>query len=330
MNKAEFLKQVNSGALSCAYLLHGEEQFFKESAIHSIEDLIPEDLRAFNLTVLYEPDLEKLTDTCETLPLFSEKTLVIARELAKTVDVALLGDYIERMSSSTVLLIVCKDKLEASSALLKLFAKIDRDVLFGPVDPADAIKWCMKKAVSLGVDLNPNTARLFVGIVGSDMSNISNELQKLIDLVGEGGSITPDIVSANVIGNIETKVFTMLDCFTAGKVQDGMRSLRALLTEDRDAPRKVIGFIESRFKVMLQGKLLMDSGLAPKQAAGRMEGNSYANEKACRAAAKYSAQSLRKIVSELSLIVYNSITNSIDPSTAVETLMIGFDWNGTR
>ena len=79
MKKERFLEKLNNGAISGAYLIHGDEDFFKEAAIRTAQELIPEDLRAFNLTVLYEPDVAKLSEICETMPLFMEKTLVIAR-----------------------------------------------------------------------------------------------------------------------------------------------------------------------------------------------------------------------------------------------------------
>lgn len=328
MKYTEFFDLAKKGTLSGAYLLHGEEEFVKNAAVHAAEALIPDELRAFNLNVLYDCDLAKLEETCETLPVFSEKTLVIAREPAASIDAAKLGDYLQAMSPTTVLLVVKKGKLDERTAFVKLFSKEGRDVLFGKVDERDAIKWAMKRAVEQGVNFPQDAARVFVGVVGTDMATLNNELQKAIDLVGPGGSITQEVVSRSAIGNIEFKVFGMLDAFTAGKPADGMRSLRALLEEDRDAPFKVVGFLESRFKLMLSGRLLMEKGLSPKAAAQRLEGNSYANEMACRAAAKYSPQSLKKLVSEVSLVMYNSISGGEDAKTALETIMLGFDWKG--
>lgn len=75
----------------------------------------------------------------------------------------------------------------------------------------------------------------------------------------------------------------MIDCFTAGKVRDGMRALHGLL-EDRDAALGIASFLESRFKLMLEGRKLMDGGLSAQTAAAKLEGNRYANTKACTAA----------------------------------------------
>ena len=71
----------------------------------------------------------------------------------------------------------------------------------------------------------------------------------------------------------------------------------------------------------------MQTGMSPKQAAQKMEGNSYANEMACKAALKYSYESLRSLLADISLIVYNNITGAGGGiSTELEAVMIAFDW----
>ena len=158
------------------------------------------------------------------------------------------------------------------------------------------------------------------------MSNVRNELQKLIDRVGKGGTIDEELIAKNVIGNIETKSFLMLDRFTAGNVKDGMRELHKLLNESRDAPGQIVGFLESRFRLMLQQKLLMEQGLSPIQAAAKCEGSRFANEIAAKNAAKLSKADLEQLVYKLSLIMYNKLAGEQDPADAVEAVMIGFDW----
>ena len=330
MKYNDFFKLLDKGDPSGAYLLHGTEEFVKESAVSAACGMIPEDMRAFNLNVLYDAGLDRIIEACETLPVFVPRNVVIVRELSSSVDAARLTEYCSTVSSSTLLLIVKKGKLEERSALLKHFVKLDRAVEFSELSETEVIKWCMKTAVKQGAALDQNTARLFVGLVGVDMTNVRNELQKAIDIVGPGGTITPDIISLTTVSNIEYKLFSTLDLFTAGKVKDGMTALKALLEQDRDAPLSIAGFLESRFRLMLIGRLLMDRGLGPKAAANKMDGSAYANEKACRAAVKYSAEELTKLVSDISLVGYNRITGGEDPVDAVLKIMVSFNWLGSN
>ena len=66
MNHNDFFKLIAADGLRGAYLLQGEEEFVKASALKAAEKLIPEDFRAFNMSVLYEPDADALTEACET------------------------------------------------------------------------------------------------------------------------------------------------------------------------------------------------------------------------------------------------------------------------
>lgn len=328
MNQNDFIQLINTNALSGAYLLHGEEEFIKESVIRSVVDSIPEDTRAFNYTLLRDAVLSEITDSCETLPMFADKKLVIVRETAGSIDNSALCEYCGRIPAETILLIVKKGVCDERTALVKYFVKAKRDVLFEKPDISTAVRWAMRTAAEQGVKLEQPAARLLIEIVGTDMASVNNELSKAIDRVGPGGAITSEIVSSTVIGNIESKIFAMLSFFTSGKVKEGMQSLRVLLYESREAPLSVISFLESRFKLMLQGKLIMADGLNPKAAAKKMEGSAYANELACRAAVKYSVKDLEKLVSDISIIMFRSINGEADPIKSIENIMISFPWKG--
>ena len=327
MKKERFSELINKGEIDGAYLLHGDEGFFMDAAIKSAEMLIPEDLSPFNLTVLREPDTEALTAACETLPLFSNKTLVVSYGLAKASDSKPLLEYLPKMSPSTVLFLCFKEKLANTSALLKYFVAADREVLFDTATAGEALRWCVKTASRQGVKLENRDAKLFIETVGTDMSNVRNELQKLIDRVGRGGTISEELIRKDVIGNIETKSFLMLDKFISGNVNDGMRELNKLLNESREAPGQIVGFLESRFRLMLQQKLLMEQGLSPAQAAAKFEGSRFANEMAAKSASKFSRADLEQLLGRFTLIMYNKLSGEQDPAEAAEAAMLGFDWS---
>ncbi len=328
MNYKEFFKLINGGKLSGAYLLHGEEEYVKNAAVSAVRDKIPEEIRTFNLTLLYEPDLNKLVDACETLPVFSDKTYIIAKELPQSIDVKKLSEYISGMSPSTVLLIVKRGEVDKKAALLTAFSKERRDVFFGRIDASDAVKWCIKHARANNVSIDEAAAGLFIELVSTDMTAVSGELTKLIDRVGPGGTITEETIRDTSIGSIEGKTFGMLDLFISGKVADGLRSLRLIMSEDSRAPVRMISFLESRVRLMLKARILMDSGLTPQAAAAKLEGNPYANKYICRDASKYSTASLRELLSEISLVTYSNMTGNADITSSIETIMLRFDWRG--
>ena len=229
------------------------------------------------------------------------------------------------MPESSILLINIKGAADSKNSLVKRLRSEGRAVEFDELPLSDIIKWCMKTANKQGAVLDSDTARTFAGLVGTDMTAISNELQKLIDTVGPGGTITRDTISRCTVGSIEFQVFAMIDCFTAGKVRDGMRALHGLL-EDRDAALGIASFLESRFKLMLEGRKLMDGGLSAQTAAAKLEGNRYANTKACTAAKKYSSAKLAELVGNLANVGYGVVSGGAAAVDALEKIMAGFEW----
>lgn len=325
MDYNAFFNGIKASSLNGAYLLHGEEEFVKSSALQTVQSLISPDMRTFNVTMITDASESEVFDACETLPLFDDKKLVICHGISPEADTDKLIEYFKHIPDFTLLIIEIRGMLQEKSKLLKFFKSIDHDVLFSSLSESEVIKWCMSFAVLNGVALDWNTARSFVGLVGTDMTSVSNELQKAIDMVGEGGVITNDIVSKCTVGNIEVRIFEMLDCFTNGKVKDGIGLLYVLL-EDENEALGIASFLESRFRLMLEGRALMDTGLSVSAAASKMEGSRYANEKACKAAQKYSVNKLAHLVSSLADVGYTMMRGGVRASALLESIMLSFAW----
>lgn len=326
MTYTDFFSKIESGTLSGAYLFHGDEEFVKNSALSSAKKIVPEETSDFNITILTEPGEDDIINTSETLPLFADKKLVICHGISSTADPDNLIEYFSRIPEFTVLIIDIKGVMQEKSKLLKYFKSTDREVLFSELSEGDVIKWCMKTAVKNQAALDRSTARTFVGLVGTDMTKVSNELQKACDMVGPGGVITPEIISKCTVSNVEVRIFEMLDCFTSGKVRDGM-ALLSILLEDENEALGIASFLESRFKLMLEGKRLMEGGrLSPASAASKMEGSRFANEKACKAALKYSISDLSKLVMEMADVGYRMISGGNKASVMIKTIMLSFKW----
>lgn len=325
MNYNEFFNAIKASSLQGAYLLHGEEEFVKNSALKLAQKLIPADMHAFNIITLTEANNAELFDACETLPLFFEKKLVISHGLSAEADVDKLIEYFKHIPDFTILLIEMHEQLQEKTKLLKFFISIGHDVLFSELTETEVVKWCMSFAVRNGVALDGNTARSLVSLVGTNMTDVNNELQKVIDMVGEGGVITNEIIAKCTSNNIEVRIFEMLDCFIGCKVNDGMRLLYTLL-EDENEALGIASFLESRFKLMLEGRILMDGGLSPTAAASKMEGSKYANERACKAARKYSASQLASLVSSLADVGYIMMSGGARSTVLLKNIMISFPW----
>ena len=71
----------------------------------------------------------------------------------------------------------------------------------------------------------------------------------------------------------------------------------------------------------------MPCALASAQtAAAKLEGNRYANTKACTAAKKYSSAKLAELVGNLANVGYGVVSGGAAAVDALEKIMAGFEW----
>lgn len=325
MNHTDFFKLIKTGLPCATFILHGEEEYVKSQAIKAVIETVDEDLRPFNVSELEKPDPRLLNETCETLPLFYDKRIVICRELADSTDIAKYMSILTDHSPETALLLVFKGKLAANSALMKYAAKHEAEVLFDFLSQRDCIRWCMKHAVESGVVLDQNTAAAFIGAVGTDMTNIVSELDKLIDYVGPGNSVTAQDISVCTRTSLETRIFDMLDMFTYGKPGDGIVALHNLI-DDGNEPMSISAFLSGRFKVMLEARRGIDAKKSKRDVAASMEGNRFANERAYDAAKRFTQKELTDLISALSDTAYCKISGTMKEDKYLELVLLRHDW----
>lgn len=325
MNHTDFFSLIKKGLPGETFVLHGEEEYVKAQAIRAASNTIEPDLKPFNFTELEKPDPKLLTETCETLPLFSDRRIVVCYELADGVEPAKYMDCIKEHSPETALLMVFKGKLAASGTILKYAQKQSTEVLFSILTPQECERWAMKRCVEAGVAMDQSTARALIGLVGTDMANLVSETDKLIDYVGEGGSVSMQDISVCIRSSLDVRIFDMLDMFTYGKTADGIMALHALF-DDGNEPMSVSAFLSSRFKVMLEARRGIDAGKNKRDTVASMEGSKFANEKAYDAARRFTQSELAKLIADLSDTAYMKISGTMREDKYIELILLKHNW----
>ena len=122
MDRNAFFNLIKENRLSGAYLLHGEEEYVKDSAVSSVLATVEEATRALNVDTLESAEANALMLACDALPFFAERRVVICRAMPKDSDAKALLAYLPKMPATTLLLFllrrVCLRQLERRQAAL--------------------------------------------------------------------------------------------------------------------------------------------------------------------------------------------------------------------
>lgn len=258
MDRNAFFNLIKENQLSGAYLLHGVEEFVKDSAVSAVLGTVDEATRALNVDTLQTAEAPALTLACDALPFFAERRVVICRAMPKDSDAKAILAYLPKMPETTLLLFLLRGEADLKLAFPKALAKENRVVAFAQLSEAEAARWVSQRARRRGVTLLPENARFFVTLAGTDCARLAGELEKLACYVGGGNEITKGAIAKVTTRDLDFIVFSVLDYFLAEKPEDGFRALGAVI-KDGEKPLDVARVLGDKAKLTLEARRRIDA-----------------------------------------------------------------------
>ena len=211
----EVLKIVNdikTGNIKPIYFLMGEESYYIDKLSDYIEKkVLTEEEKGFNQTVLYGRDvtIEDIVSTAKRYPMMAERQVVIVKEaqdLVRTIDK--LESYAENPMPTTVLVICYKYKsLDKRKKVTKLIAK--NGVVFESkkLYENQVGDWIKRVLAGKKYTIEPKATAMLVEFLGTDLSKINNELEKLQIILPVGSVINPMHIEENIGFSKDFNVF---------------------------------------------------------------------------------------------------------------------------
>ena len=209
------------------YLLMGEESYFIDRLCEQLAStVLDESERAFNQIVLYGKDTDAGTviNCCRQMPMGGSREVIIVKEAQQMRDLEKLSVYTSHPSPSTVLVICHKEKsVDKRSALYKSVAAGGE--VFESVRPRDYEigSWLESFVRGRGCTIDRKALAMLTDHLGTDISKIANELEKLSVSLPEG---TNHITDAHIEENIGiSKDYNCYELCRAVVARDVARSM---------------------------------------------------------------------------------------------------------
>ena len=217
MTHTEILSQIDKKILHPIYFLHGEEPYFIDVISDYIEEhALDESERDFNQTVLYGKDIKpnELFALAKGFPMMANYQVIIVREAQdirpQDEFISQLTDYLENPMRSTILVFCNKyKKLDSRKKAAKLIQTLG--VLFESPKIWDnqIPAWVKTFVKESGYRIGDKATQMMAEYVGSNLSRLANEFNKLFILTDKGAEITPDIIEKNIGINKDYNVFEL-------------------------------------------------------------------------------------------------------------------------
>ena len=180
----DILRELKAGQYRPIYYLMGEEPYYIDLISDYITDnVLNETEKEFNLTVVYGADVDVATiiNAAKRYPMMSEHQVVVVKEAQNIRNIEELSYYLQKPLLSTILVICHKHGVLDKRK--KLAAEIEKSgILFESRKvkesqlPAFITSYMKRK----GIDLEPKATSMLADFVGTDLSRLTGELEKLI------------------------------------------------------------------------------------------------------------------------------------------------------
>ncbi|WP_321480297.1 DNA polymerase III subunit delta [uncultured Bacteroides sp.] len=199
----DILKNLRAKQYSPIYYLMGEESYYIDLiADYIANNILSETEKEFNQTVIYGADVDIATviNTAKRYPMMSEYQVVIVKEAQAIKNVDELAFYLQKPLKSTIL-VMCH-KHGVLDRRKKLAAEIEKaGVLFESkrIKEANLPVFISSYLKRKGLDTEPKAAQMLADFIGTDLSRLVGELEKLIITLPQGEKrITSEQVEKNI------------------------------------------------------------------------------------------------------------------------------------
>jgi len=210
----KIVNDIKAGNIKPIYFLMGEESYYIDKLSDYIEqNVLSEDEKGFNQTVLYGRDvaIEDIVSTAKRYPMMAERQVVIVKEaqdLSRTIDK--LESYVENPMPSTVLVFCYKYKtLDKRRKMTKILAKNGVVYESKKLYENQVGDWIKRILSGKSYSIEPKANAMLVEFLGTDLSKINNELEKLQIILPKGSTITPKHIEENIGFSKDFNIFEL-------------------------------------------------------------------------------------------------------------------------
>ncbi|KAF2506835.1 DNA polymerase III subunit delta [Flavobacterium zhairuonense] len=210
----KIVNDIKAGNIKPIYFFMGEEPYYIDKLTEYIEEnVLAEEEKGFNQTVLYGRDvsIEDIVSTAKRYPMMADRQVVIVKEaqdLSRNIDK--LEAYANNPMETTVLVFCYKYKtLDKRKKVTKVLAQNGLVYESKKLYESQVGDWIKRILAGKKYTIDPKANAMLVEFLGTDLSKINNELEKLQIILPQGTMITAEHIEENIGFSKDYNVFEL-------------------------------------------------------------------------------------------------------------------------
>lgn len=305
------------------YILYGEDEFLLNEYLKKIKKAFGSIQLGVNYIQIDESNVSNIISDIETPAFGFEKKLIIAKETGlfkkKNTATERITEYLKENEILDVELVFIEKDIEKNS-LFNLIQKIGKIEEFKEQKLPQLISKVVSLTKAYDVIIKENMAQYFIECVGTNMSDIINELRKLIEYTGKGNEITKDAIDNLSIKKSESIIFELTDNLGKKKITEALDVLNNLIYA-KEPVQKILVMLYNHFKKLYIIKLSKEQGRSSLEILKLKPNQMFLLKKYEEQAGRFSRLDLEMILKEIIKLDSLSKSGLVDINIGLETIL---------
>src|SRR5699024_2251047 len=266
MNVTPLLTAIQKKKFKPVYLLHREEPYYIDIISDALEQSVVDEMhKSFDQSIFYGKDVEisTLVNACRRYPMMSSHQLIVIKEAQdlkwnKVSD--LLLKYLENFSTTTVLVLELKyAKFDKRKKIYKAVQSRGEIVESKKLYDNQINGWIETYIRNKGYKIHPQASMLMAEYLGTNLTKVANELDKLLLNVSAEKEIIPKDIEENIGISKDFNVFEFTSALGKKDVFKAIQIVDYFAANPKDNPIvPMFGMVGSYFTRILKYHYLSD------------------------------------------------------------------------
>ena len=235
------------------YLLYGEDNYLKNEFVKKAKKSFGELQLGINYIQIDESNVNNVISDIETPAFGYERKMIIVKNAnlmqKKNAISDKLSEYLndaDKQILDSIELIIVEDSVE-KNALFNTISKIGMIKEFNEQKISQLITKVKSISAAYGVQIQENVAQYFLECTGTNMEDIINDIRKLIEYAGKGGTIKKEDIDSLTIKKSESVIFDLTDNLGKKNIHEAINVLHDLIYA-KEPVQKILVMLYNHFK----------------------------------------------------------------------------------
>lgn len=306
------------------YLLYGtDKSIIKNELDKIIEKLKISDIIKYSMN---DALIEDVIMDASTVSMFSNKKIIILEDAYflctnKSIDnIEVLEEYLNKYNKDSYLVfVIAKEKVDTRKKVYKLIKKNGKIIECNKGDSNYISNYIENYVKDNGYVIED--IKYFIEVVGTNLGNIKNELDKLFMYKLDSKKILNIDIDKVVVKNQEDEIFNLTDAVILGDTKRALELLDEFLRLSYDEIQ-IVSLLASQFRFLFQVKRLVNKNKRYDEIAKILEVNPYRVKFTINKLYSYTEERLIKYIKALWQVDHDIKLGLMDKRLALEMFIL--------